>query len=122
MKIIQETEIVEAYREIGNIKKTAKHLKISQHVVSAVLHEAGLVKTKIQPNSSKAQCFSCANAFADRCEFIRAGIDEAEAALQAMGARYKSKICTYRYMRGTRDVTLLTVLKCPKHQPGSATE
>ncbi len=121
MKILAQEAIVEAYREIGNIKKTAKHLKISQHVVSAVLHEAGAVKVKNQPNSSKSICFDCNNAFANKCAFMRADIDEAESVLQKMGARYKSKIYTYRYMRGTRDVTLLTVLDCPRHQPGSVT-
>lgn len=111
--------IIEAYREIGNIKKVAKHLHTSQQKVSDAIREAGLGKAKNQPNSSRSQCFECANAYADKCAFMRADIDKAETVLREMGARYKSKIYSYSYMHGTRDVTLLTVLECPKYARGS---
>ncbi len=110
--------IIEAYREIGNIKKTAKHLGISQEKVTKLLDAAGYPRKRHQFNASKSICFDCANAYADKCAFMRADIDEAESVLQKMGARYKSKIYTYSYMRGTRDVPLLTVLKCPEYTEG----
>jgi len=115
----ERRKIIEAYRQIGNVKKVAKHLHTSQQKVSDTIRAAGLGKAKNQPNSSKAQCFECANARADKCAFMRADIDKAEAVLVAMGARYKSRIYSYKYMHGTREVTLLTVLECPKYTMGS---
>lgn len=110
--------ILRLYRETGSIKKTADTLHIARYRVERALDEAGIPRKRIQPNSSKAQCFDCANAYADRCAFMRADIDKAEAVLREMGARYKSKIYSYSYMHGTRDVPLLTVLKCPKYREG----
>ena len=110
--------ILRLYREIGNIKKTAATLHIARYRVECALDEAGIPRKKRQPNASKSICFECANAYADKCAFMRADIDKAEAVLREMGARYKSKIYTYSYIHSTRDVTLLTVLKCPKYREG----
>jgi len=110
--------IIEAYREIGNIKKTAATLRISRYRVERALDDAGIPRKKRQPNASKSICFDCANAYADKCAFMAADVDKAEAVLQETGAEYKSKIYTYSYVRGTRDVTLLTVLKCPEYTEG----
>ena len=110
--------ILRLYRETGSIKKTAATLRISRYRVERALDDAGIPRKKRQPNASKSICFDCANAYADKCAFMRADIDEAESVLQKMGTRYKSKIYTYSYMRGTRDVTLLTVLKCPEYTEG----
>jgi len=82
--------------------------------------------TKAQYNNrqscSMSICYDCNNAFANKCAFMRADINKAESVLQAMSARYKSKIYTYRDQRGnTRSVPILTVLDCPRHQPGSVT-
>ena len=120
MTATEAAAIIEAYKRIGNIKKTAKHLHISQNNVSDALHEAGVIKPKTQPNSSKSICFTCGNAFAHKCAFIAASIDKAESILQAAGAEYKSRIYTSRDQRGNlKDVTLLTVLDCPKHKGGA---
>ena len=110
--------ILQLYREIGNIKKVAKHLGISQEKVTKLLDAAGYPRKKLNLTASKTLCFNCANAYAHKCAFMRADIDKAEAVLREMGARYKSKIYSYRYVHGTRDVTLLTVLKCPKYREG----
>lgn len=110
--------IMRLYRETGSIKKTAATLRISRYRVERALDEAGFPRKKRQPNASKSICFECANAYAHKCAFMRADIDEAESVLQKMGARYKSKIYSYSYMHGTRDVPLLTVLKCPKYREG----
>ena len=113
----ERRKIIEAYRQIGNVKKVAKHLHTSQQKVSDTIRAAGLGKAKKQPNS-KSICFTCDNAFAHKCAFMRADIDKAEAVLVAMGARYKSRTYSYKYMHGTREVTLLTVLKCPEYYGG----
>lgn len=110
--------ILQLYRETGSIKKTAATLRISRYRVERALDEAGIPRKRIQPSASKSICFDCANARADRCAFMAASTDKAEAVLREMGARYKSKIYSYSYMHGTRDVTLLTVLKCPKYREG----
>ena len=110
--------ILRLYRETGSIKKTAATLRISRYRVERALDDAGIPRKKRQPNASKSICFDCANAYADKCAFMAADVDKAEAVLQETGAEYKSKIYTYSYVRGTRDVTLLTVLKCPKYQEG----
>ena len=116
---IKTDTILRLYREIGNIKKTAATLHIAQYHVEKALDDAGIPRKKRQPRAaSKSICFDCANAFANKCAFMRADIDEAEAVLQAMNARYKSKIYTYRYVRGTRSVPMLTVLKCPEYREG----
>ena len=107
--------IIEAYREIGNIKKTAKHLGISQEKVTKLLDAAGYPRKKLNLTASKTLCFNCANARADRCAFMAADVDKAEAVLIAKGARYKRRIYSYKYMRSTRDVALLTVLDCPDY-------
>jgi len=112
--------IMRLYRETGSIKKTAATLRISRYRVERALDDAGIPRKKRQPkNSSKSICFTCDNAFAHKCAFMRADIDKAEAVLVAMGARYKSRIYSYKYMHGTREVTLLTVLECPKYTMGS---
>lgn len=110
--------IMRLYRETGSIKKTADTLHIARYRVERALDDAGIPRKKRQPNASKSICFDCANARADRCTFMAASTDKAEAVLREMGARYKSKIYSYSYMHGTRDVTLLTVLKCPKYREG----
>ena len=115
----ERRKIIEAYRQIGNIKKTAKHLGISQEKVTKLLDAAGYPRKKLNLTAaSKTLCLKCANARADRCAFMAADVDKAEAVLQETGAEYKSKIYTYSYVRGTRDVTLLTVLKCPEYTEG----
>ena len=111
--------ILRLYREIGNIKKTAATLHIARYRVEKALDDAGIPRKKRRPNSSKSICFDCANARPDKCAFMAADTDKAEAVLQETGAEYKSKIYTYSYQRGnTRDVPLLTVLKCPEYREG----
>jgi len=110
--------IMRLYRETGSIKKTAATLRISRYRVERALDDAGIPRKKRQPNASKSICFDCNNARPDKCAFMAADIDKAEAVLQETGAEYKSKIYTYSYVRGTRDVTLLTVLKCPEYTEG----
>lgn len=111
--------ILRLYRETGNIRKTAEILHIARYRVEKALDDAGIPRKKRLPkNSSKSICFTCDNAFAHKCAFMRADIDKAEAVLVAMGARYKSRIYSYKYMHGTREVTLLTVLKCPEYYGG----
>lgn len=111
--------ILQLYRETGSIKKTAATLRISRYRVERALDEAGFPRRKLQPSASKSICFDCANARADRCAFMRADIDKAEAVLQETGAEYKSRIYTYSDQRGnTRHVPLLTVLKCPEYREG----
>jgi hypothetical protein len=111
----ERRKIIEAYRQIGNVKKVAKHLHTSQQKVSDTIRAAGLGKAKCYHNSSSSICFDCANAYANRCAFMRADLDKAEAVLIAKGARYKRRIYSYKYMRSTRDVALLTVLDCPDY-------
>lgn len=41
MTATEAAAIIEVYKRIGNIKKTAKHLRISQNNVSDALHEGG---------------------------------------------------------------------------------
>ena len=111
--------ILRLYRETGNIRKTAEILHIARYRVEKALDDAGIPRKKRQPkNSSKTLCFNCANARADRCAFMRADLDKAEAVLIAKGARYKRRIYSYKYMRSTRDVALLTVLDCPDYTEG----
>ena len=108
--------ILRLYRETGNIRKTAATLHIARHRVEKALDDAGIPRKKRQPkNSSKSICFDCNNARPDKCAFMAADVDKAEAVLIAKGARYKRRIYSYKYMRSTRDVTLLTVLDCPDY-------
>ena len=110
---------IEAYKEHGNIKKAAKHLGISPQRVTELLDAAGFPRKRHQFNASKSICFDCANARADRCAFMAASTDKAEAVLQETGAEYKSRVYTYSDQRGnTRSVPLLTVLKCPEYREG----
>ena len=111
--------ILQLYRKTGSIRKTADTLHIARYRVEKALDDAGIPRKKRKPNSSKSICFDCANAFANKCAFMAADVDKAEAVLQEMGAEYKSKICTYRDGRGnTRSVPILTVLKCPEYREG----
>ena len=112
--------ILRLYRETGSIKKTAATLHISRYRVEKALDDAGIPRKKRQPRAaSKSICFDCANARPDKCAFMRADVDKAEAVLQETGAEYKSKIYTYSDQRGnTRGVPLLTVLKCPEYREG----
>jgi len=113
---IKTDTILRLYREIGNIKKTAATLHIARRRVEKALDDAGIPRKK---RSSKSICFDCANAFANKCAFMAADVDKAEAVLQETGAEYKSKIYTYRDERGnTRSVPILTVLKCPEYREG----
>lgn len=111
--------ILHLYRETGSIRKTADTLHIARYRVEKALDEAGFPRKKRQPSASKSICFDFANARADRCAFMAASTDKAEAVLQETGAEYKSRVYTYSDQRGnTRHVPLLTVLKCPKYREG----
>ena len=112
--------ILRLYRETGNIRKTAATLHIARYRVEKALDDAGIPRKKRQPcAASKSICFDCANARPDKCAFMAADVDKAEAVLQETGAEYKSKIYTYSDGRGnTRSVPLLTVLKCPEYREG----
>ena len=108
--------ILQLYRKTGSIRKTADTLHITRRRVEKALDDAGIPRKK---RSSKSICFDCANAFANKCAFMAADVDKAEAVLQETGAEYKSKICTCRDERGnTRSVPILTVLKCPEYREG----
>lgn len=112
--------ILQLYRETGSVRKTADTLHIARYRVEHALDDAGIPRKKRQPRAaSKSICFDCANAFAHKCAFMAADVDKAEAVLQETGAEYKSKIYTYSDQRGnTREVPLLTVLKCPEYREG----
>ena len=58
----ERRKIIEAYRQIGNVKKVAKHLHTSQQKVCDTIRAAGLGKAKCYHNSSSSICFNCANA------------------------------------------------------------
>ena len=113
--------IISAYREIRNVKKTAKHLGISQEKVTKILDAAGYPRKKLNITANaKTVCFTCANARADRCAFMSAPMKKTEAALIAMGAEYETRIYVNRDRRGNvRDIPLFTVLRCPKYREGS---
>lgn len=112
--------ILRLYRETGNIRKTAATLHIARHRVEKALDDAGIPRKKRQPkNSSKSICFDCNNARPDKCAFMAADVDKAEAVLQETGAEYKSRVYVSRDQRGNmKDILLYTVLKCPKYQEG----
>lgn len=112
--------ILQLYRETGNIKKTADTLHIARYRVECALDEAGIPRKKRQPRAaSKSICFECANAYADKCAFMAADVDKAEAVLIARGARYKGKPTPCTDQRGnTKYTVLLTVLKCPEYREG----
>jgi hypothetical protein len=110
--------IIAAYQEIGNIKKTAKHLGISQEKVTKLLDAAGYPRKKLNLTASKTLCFNCANARADRCAFMGAPMEKTEAALTEMGTEYRAKTVTVGNPKYPKKVRLLTVTKCPKYQEG----
>lgn len=110
--------IMRLYRETGSIKKTAATLRISRYRVERALDDAGIPRKKRQPNASKSICFDCANAYADKCAFMAADVDKAEAVLQETGAEYRAKTVTVGNPKYPKKVRLLTVTKCPKYQEG----
>ena len=114
----ERRKIIEAYRQIGNVKKVAKHLHTSQQKVSDTIRAAGLGKAKCYHNSSSSICFDCANAYANRCAFMGAPMEKTEAALTEMGTEYRAKTVTVGNPKNPKKVRLLTVTKCPKYQAG----
>ena len=64
--------IIAAYQEIGNIKKTAKHLGISQGKVTKLLDAAGFPRKRLQFNAARTICFTCKFCRANKCPFMAA--------------------------------------------------
>lgn len=111
-----EMTVLRAYRELGNIKKTAKHLRVSHKKVRQILENLG-VELKQGRNSTKPhKCNTCRFARADKCEYMNAKSEEIEGVLKEMGVCYEVEMVRYSY--GNRNMPVYTVNNCPKYQKG----
>ena len=66
-----------------------------------------------------SKCDNCTFARTDRCGFMAASQDKAEAVLIAAGVQYRVKPTKYNYRTYTKTVRLLTVVECPRLEKGS---
>lgn len=111
-------ELTAMYAETQSIKAIGQRLHITPDRISRALKKVG-VEIINPKNASNHKCFTCRNARADRCKYMAADIDGAEAVLVAMGAEYTAREYTYKYVHATRTIRLLTVRGCPGWREGS---
>lgn len=111
-----EMTVLRTYRELGSIKKTAKHLRVSHKKVRQILENLG-VEIKQGKNSTKPhKCDTCRFARADKCEYMNAKSEEIEGVLKEMKVGYEVEMVRYSY--GNGNIPVYTVNNCPKYQKG----
>ena len=102
-------EVLKAdYYRMGSVKKAARHHHVTDYRVRTALQDAG-VSMKIKDHPAKVeghQCVTCAGCTPLRCEYINAPIEDMEAALKQIGAKYNKVLHGY------------FVKKCPQHEQG----
>jgi hypothetical protein len=116
--------IVSKYNELGSVKSTALHYRVTQSRVSTALHSVGAIKRHQrviieQGSKDYCQCDDCINATAPKCVFMRAESDKAEDVLIEWGCRYKSRTTYTTTGIYTTAINLLTVLECKNYAAGS---
>lgn len=111
-----EMTVLRTYRELGSIRKTAKHLRVPHKQVRQILESLG-VELKQGKNSTKPhKCDTCRFARADKCEYMNAKSEEIEGVLKEMRVGYKVEMVRCCY--GNGNIPVYTVNNCPKYQKG----
>jgi len=118
------SDLKAAYYRMGSVRKVSRHFRVADWRVAQALYEVGVLKQPLAMRQLAAaqnphKCESCRFARADRCPYMAADIDGAEAVLVAMGAEYTAREYTYKYVHATRTIRLLTVRGCPRWAEGS---
>lgn len=107
-----EMTVLRTYRELGSIRKTAKHLRVSHKKVRQILENLG-VEFKQGKNH---KCDTCRFARADKCEYMNAKSEEIEGVLKEMRVGYEVEMVRYSNRNG--NIPVYTVNNCPKYQKG----
>lgn len=107
-----EMTVLRTYRELGSIRKTAKHLRVSHKKVRQILENLGVEFKQGKPH----KCDTCRFARADKCEYMNAKSEEIEGVLKEMRVGYEVEMVRYSNRNG--NIPVYTVNNCPKYQKG----
>lgn len=107
-----EMTVLRTYRELGSIRKTAKHLRVSHKKVRQILESFGVEFKQGKPH----KCDTCRFARADKCEYMNAKSEEIEGVLKEMRVGYEVEMVRYSNRNG--NIPVYTVNNCPKYQKG----